>query len=210
MLDMRTLAQSAVATGWAIGHGEMEEVLEAASAADWSSVPIRRGDAPVAELRPLPAEAAPPRSLSAMVGTGQQPLHTDGAHLRAMPDIVVLAAAVPSQTPTLLYTPSAPTHAQSHGIFRASFGRRAFYATAVDPEGRWRYDPGCMTPADTLALQATGEINDFATRAIVHEWSEPNLLLVLANRRTLHARAAAVDASTRVIRRVAYITGLDS
>lgn len=210
MTRLRDLAAVALRDGWVTAEGVIEDAIEDAKAAGWVPVPIRRGEPAVTTLRPLSAEQAHPRSLSAIAGLGQQPFHTDGAHLRQMPDIVVLATEAASPTPTLLVDPGPATASQRQGVFRVSTGRDAFYASAVDADGRWRYDPGCMTPADQRAATAVEEIGRMSARAVRHEWRSSSTVLVLANRRILHARATAVDAATRRVHRVAFATGLDS
>lgn len=204
------LATDALANGWAVSSGSIEEVVAEARVLSWRPSPVRRGAPDVATLRPMSVQDAHPRSLSAKVGLEQQPFHTDGAHFRQMPDIVVLGAVGASETPTLLAAPGNPTEHQLQGVFKVSDGRGAFYATAVDAENRWRYDPGCMTPADDQARIAAQELERLETRAFRHEWSGTNMVLVIANRRVLHARAAATDPATRKVQRAAFVTGLDS
>lgn len=210
MSALLDLASEASANGWASGSGEIGVLFAAARAAGWRTVPIRSGESEITTLRPVPAEQAHPNSLSAMVGLGRQPFHTDGAHLRRMPDIVILASETPSDTPTLLCDPTPPTDAQLQGVFRVAGGRDTFYATAVNADGTWRYDPGCMTPADEHARRAADDFENLVSKTVRHEWTEPNTLLVIANRRILHARAEAVDSATRRVHRVAFITGLET
>lgn len=210
MTSLIHLATDALANGWAVSSGSIQDVVAEARVLGWRSSPVRRGAPDVATLRPVSVQDAHPRSLSAMVGLDQQPFHTDGAHIRQMPDIVVLAAVGRSETPTLLVDPGIPTEHQLQGVFKVSDGRTAFYATAADAENRWRYDPGCMTPADDQARIAAQELEGLAALACRHEWSETNMVLVIANRRVLHARAAATDPATRKVQRAAFVTGLES
>lgn len=210
MTTLLKLASDALATGWAVSTGTIEDVVAEARTLGWQPVPIRHGEPTVAILRPTRAIDARPRSLSAMVGLGRQPFHTDGAHLRRMPDVVVLAAGVVSPTPTLVVDPGTPTEPQLHGVFKVSAGRDTFYSAAADSKGKWRYDPGCMKPADERAHAAVRDFDRLTSRAVRHEWSQPDLVLVIANRRVLHARAAVEDPETREVHRVAFISGLDS
>lgn len=190
-------------------RADMPSLLQDARDLMWKPVPIRRGDSALSVLHVVRPENAHQDSLSAMVGDGQQPLHTDGAHHREMPDIVLLAAQEPTSTPTLLCNPGYPTDAQRAGTFRVGRGREAFYANAVDDVGRWRYDPGCMTPMDDDARRASLDFDELRTRAVRHEWAQPGTVLVIANRRTLHARASAVDSHSRRMYRSALISRLD-
>jgi hypothetical protein len=74
--------------GWADAAWSLDWLRGEARRLGWAEVATRNGDATVTELRPVTPEHARPRSLSNAVGLGQQPLHTDGAHLRRPPDIV--------------------------------------------------------------------------------------------------------------------------
>jgi hypothetical protein len=104
LVDFAALVSSAQRDGWASGKGDISLVRKQAASLGWAEVAVRRSDPPVAVLRPTDKAAAHPRSPSAQYGLGQQPLHTDGAHLADPPDVVVLASAHPSPTPTLLWT----------------------------------------------------------------------------------------------------------
>lgn len=210
MTSLEQVAVEAIQNGWATLAADIQTLLHEAGGLGWRPVPIRRGEPPLSTLRVVDAGDAHPGSLSAMVGAGQQPLHTDGAHHRVMPDLVLLAAAEPSSTPTMLCVPGGPTEAQRAGLFKVGGGRAGFYAPAADNRGRWRYDPGCMTPMDDYARVAAGELAVLAESAVAHRWTEPNRVLVIANRRVLHARAAAADGSSRRVHRAALLTGLDS
>lgn len=69
----------------------------------YSLAPTRDRQFKVEVLRPTERADAHPNSLSARYGTGQQPLHTDGAHRDEPPEIVLLSAQEPSTVPTLLW-----------------------------------------------------------------------------------------------------------
>jgi hypothetical protein len=210
MTSLEQIADEALQNGWVSLRTDIRTLLQDAKGLGWRPVPIRRGGPTVSTLRVVDAVDAHPRSLSTTVGAGQQPLHTDGAHQRVMPDLVLLAAAEPSSTPTLLSDPGEPTEAQRVGVFKVGGGRSGFYSGAVDDRDRWRYDPGCMTPMDDHARNAAAELAAMVDSAVVHHWNEPNSVLVIANRRVLHARASAADDSTRRMYRAALVTGLDS
>lgn len=196
--------------GWAAGQGTLEQVKLDAAALQWTEVPTRRGGPTVTTLRPVdPAEAAP-NSLSAQYGKGAQPLHTDGAHLPHPPDIVVLACVTPSTTPTRLWSRrrygrfvGGLPDSVEHGVFLVSSGNDSFFATAVGG-GRLRYDPGCMMPCDARSRQAVQFFQNQYESATEHAWDQPNLLLLIDNRRSLHARASAAQEPQREIQRIAF------
>lgn len=90
--------------GWARCEASVDEVLDALDDGQVEITPTRRGDGPIGLLRPLSREAAHRHSLSARFGYEVLPLHTDGAHLRTPPELVLLEACRPSSSgPTLLY-----------------------------------------------------------------------------------------------------------
>jgi hypothetical protein len=158
LVKFADLVTGAQRDGWIAATGDIETIRRQAATGGWSEVPIRRGDQPVSVLKPVQPDSAHPRSLSAQYGLGNQPLHTDGAHLASPPDLVVLVASGPSQTPTRLWVydrvtrcgEDPPRAAFSHGMFLVHGGRDSFYAPVL-AGGRWRYDPGCMTPCDARA-----------------------------------------------------------
>lgn len=184
-----------VGKGWATWSGAIEDLVVAAKFRGWEEVPIRRGEEALSELRPTSAKKAPPRSLSATYGLDAQPLHTDGAHLREPPDVVILAAPQPNSTPTKLWKPPSAHHDFEHGLFTVDAGTESFLATVYTREtGRWRYDPGCMRPADQRARTVMQYIDRaFVEASSTYEWSEPNQVLVIDNGSVLHARGKVAD-----------------
>jgi hypothetical protein len=216
MDDLADLARTAAATGWAVGSVELYPLRGRARALGWQEVATRTGDGSVSVLRPSPAEEAHPGSLSAVHGLGEQPLHTDGAHLKEPPEFVVLHAAVPNGTATLLWRDSAKVTNPAYpridrpaclagGIFVVRGGGTRFLATSYDGRGGYRYDPGCMTPADERAHEGARYFQSLASGAYRHDWTEQNQVLVLSNRRALHGRAAVSDADAgRELTRIAY------
>lgn len=124
-----------------------------------------------------------------------------------MPDVVVLTAEAANTTPTLVWKlpPNIPS-AVYHGVFTVRTTERSFLALAYNKE-RLRYDPGCMVPADHLAGEVEAYFEAARAQAYVHNWSVPNELLFIDNRRALHARNAImsdVDRATRVLHRLVY------
>jgi hypothetical protein len=216
LADLRALARE---KGWAVGEGWFELLRAEAEHLGWIEVATRRGDPTVTELRPVATDVAHPRSLSATYGTGRQPLHTDGAHLRTPPDLIVMTTDEPNSTPTQLWSPwSNPANAPlphvklpefvQHGVFLVNGGSDRFLATAYDSASGWRYDPGCMTPCDQRARDAVRYFEDAAENTHLHRWSEAHRVLVIDNRKALHARMAVDEQDgNRRLRRIALNTG---
>jgi hypothetical protein len=207
VLNAFRLAQ---ADGWWIGHLNFDVMRRYAEALGLVEVPNRRGTTGPDQLRPTRPLDSHPRSLSARYGLSAQPLHTDGAHQRQPPRFVVLSATEPSLTGTLLWQPPAtPAWAAltQHGVFTVSTGTTRFLST-VD-NGRFiRFDPGCMTAADSSARRLHARFAAASADAVVHSWIKPDTLVVIDNWRALHARAAITDASEqRVMQRIAYHHG---
>jgi Taurine catabolism dioxygenase TauD, TfdA family len=207
---LESLAATAAEEAWAAGSGSMEQVLQQARALGWTEVSIRRGGPSVATLRPVDPGDAPTNSLSAKYGKGAQPLHTDGAHLPNPPDVVVLVCAATSGTPTQLWRRSKDRPRLllfpdflSHGVFLVVNGKDSFFSTAYSGR-RLRYDPGCMIPCDARAREAVRYFEDAMDSAYEHSWDEPDRVLLIDNRKALHARPSAVDDSHREIRRVSF------
>lgn len=65
MADFAALVSAARRDGWASASGDIDSVRQNAASLGWVEVATRRGDAPVTVLRPVEADAAHPRSLSA-------------------------------------------------------------------------------------------------------------------------------------------------
>ena len=156
MADLKSLVARAEKHGWASGSGDVEWVRRQAAALGRTEVAVRRGDPTVSLSRPVEASVAEPSPSSATYGLGDQPLHTDGAHLPVPPDFVVLVSARPSTTATRLWHAAAPVRnrpllplvaALNHGMFLVLSGRDSFYAPAVS-SGGYRDDPGCMVACD--------------------------------------------------------------
>lgn len=215
MTDFGALASAAQRDGWASGSGDIDSIREHAASLGWVEVSARRGDAPVSVLRPAEASAAHPRSLSAEYGLGQQPLHTDGAYLADPPDIVALISSRPSPTATQVWAASAqagknqgsagPSPAAfEHGMFLVLNGRDSFFSPAFS-DGRYRYDPGCMTACDARARQVEEYFMSQLAEAVTWEWTGSGQVLVVDNRRALHARAAVAEGDMdRELIRVAF------
>jgi hypothetical protein len=207
LADLWTEARRAGSTA---SRGDLFDVRRQAAGLGWIQVPLRKGESGTVTLRPLSPEAAPRSSLSALYGRGAQPLHTDGAHLMRPPDVVVLCAQAASKVATKLWSltsaplGAAPTDAMLHGVFTVTDGQRGFLATAF-ADGRIRFDPGCMVANDQRARETATFFANAITDARDHHWEAAGSLLVLDNRRTLHAREDAHQEPERALDRVAFL-----
>ena len=98
--------------------------------------------------------------------------------------------------------PAETWHDLRHGLSTVRTGNSAFLAPAFD-RGRVRFDPGCMTPADSRS----GRVIDFFSRmqneAFRHEWTASGLILAIDNRKVLHARGPAEEEPDRAMLRIA-------
>lgn len=189
------LLEEARRNGFAAGVAPLWSIRHAISGLDWAPISNRAGGSLEQRLRPVEESKAEKRSLSKMAGLGAQPLHTDGAHLRRPPDLVVLSSEDPSSTPTRLLTYKSAAlasigDAPTEGVFLVDGGHDRFLSPVLS--NRLRYDPGCMTPCDSRAQAVAAHIASRAEAAIDHVW-EANGVLVIDNRRTLHGRAAIED-----------------
>jgi hypothetical protein len=209
---LEALVATAVKEGWAVGSGSIAQIRHEAQTLGLTEVSVSRGGSSVTTLRSLSHAAAKTRSLSPKYGKGDQPLHTDGAHLGKPPDLVVLTCEGISDASTRLwsgitrhgriYSFHLPDHL-THGVFLVVNGKDSFFCTAYSDSG-FRYDPGCMVPCDMRARKTVHYFNAAMKSAVEHTWDEPGKTLVIDNRKALHARASAIDESHREVQRVSF------
>lgn len=215
MLELETLYEETQKTGWAAGTMNFAALRNQMKKLHWTGVPMRRGEDTLASLRPTATEDAPAASLSAIYGLGDQPLHTDGAHLKCPPDIIILTSELPNVTPTRLWSLSAgmrasdpgfPFEAFANGMFLVT-GQRDNFLSPCLVQGNLRFDPGCMKACDERALRVVSYLSTAISESIEHEWTTREGILMLDNRKTLHSRAAVHhDDLEREIIRVAVMT----
>lgn len=210
-VDILELARRARG-GWATSSGTPEELKTSASRVGWEIVPNRPGEPVEQVLLPKQQSDAPPRSLSKIYGMGAQPLHTDGAHLTRPPDFVALWSAEPNLTSTFVWSVrhasvKIPYFDLKSGLFLVNSGPRQFLAHAYEGD-TFRYDPGCMTPSDARAKIGAEYFRTAIADAHQHQWTQQNMLLIIDNRRALHARGAIEDGDrhSRQLVRLAFHT----
>ena len=209
-LDLPALAKAA-SDSWALGVGTVYELRAAAARQGWAEVPMRSTDSALSALRPKSQADAAPNSLSAVHGLGEQPLHTDGAHLRRPPDWIALVVDQPNSTPTKLWrlprgSGGVPWNALLNGIFLVSGGPDRFLTTSGDGRGV-RYDPTCMVPCDQRAQRAAEFFSEAEESAEDHPWHRPREILLINNRKALHGRRAVADTTdiaSRTVHRIGF------
>lgn len=178
-------------------------------------IPQGKGKTEYRDLVPYEAASAPPASMSSVIGTGEQPMHTDSAYLPSPPRFIALHCLGAGEFPC-------PTHlwiadhdlmlkerpmplAEPKWIFRGG-GHSPFYSSIMEVRGgqiRTRFDPLCMrlSSADPRAMGEAQLTLTGYTQHLLIEWKQGSLL-VLDNWRCLHARGAGADKSpSRKLRR---------
>ncbi len=206
-LSLEQLVKQAAENGWADVDGNLDNVNYQASFLGWDVVSSRKAGPLTEVLKPANPSDAPKQSLSAKYGRGAQPLHTDGAHYRRQPDVVLLSAAAISDVPTLLWrfgtgrVPQEVLHDLRNGLFTVRSGKDAFLAPAL-VGNRLRVDPGCMDPSDRRARRVLAFFESVREDAERYEWTAAGKVLAIDNRRILHARTSAEEESERAMHRV--------
>lgn len=174
-----------------------------------------RTGAEYSELLPYRKDSAPRGSMSSLIGTGEQPMHTDAAYVPLPPRYVVLHCLERGESycPTNIWTTDdlglrdekRPLLTTPVWLFGNGVGP-AFYSPVIEMIGpflRVRFDPCCMRPASfsrhTIA-DARRALCDYAQQIAI-EWQTGDLL-VIDNWRCLHARGVGCDRSpSRRLRR---------
>lgn len=194
-----------VSQGWVILNADVD-LLDLANQVG-APVASRRGGEIVEQLRPRSTEDAPRRSLSAAHGLGPFPLHTDGAHHAVPPRYVLLRATTPSSCATTLIDSHQidwqPEEREilSRGVLAVTGGAHGFLTTILT--STWfRFDEGCMKPANATGLHALeltrGRISSGALKL---PWA-PGMTLLLDNWRCLHGRDATAAEPDRRLTRI--------
>jgi hypothetical protein len=170
---------------------------------------------PSRDLKTYDKSEAPLLSMSARVGTGDQPLHTDAAYLHLPPRYIALHCLDPGEG-------NCPTRVLSVDLFRLrSEGpawlrephwiccdgyNSAFYSPITEVQNgieRLRFDPFCMfalKPDRPDLNQALAAIEERSVEVSVR-W-DAGRCLIIDNWRCLHARGTgAIDTPSRLLRR---------
>src|ERR1700674_5823593 len=179
----------------------LSEVFLSVSRQWGEPIPARRDGELVDILRPQDLSEARPRTLSSTYGLRAFPFHNDTAHWTTPSRYLCLACVDPGEGQrTTLLVSLASTLALNgtaagigEGVFLIRSGRRSFYSSIASRGRPWlRYDPGCMMPASSLALNAWHQMqNVIASRTPTPIHWQKGDLLVLDNWTVLHGRSEA-------------------
>ena len=205
--ELRTVASAALNNGWTVCTGNLPTLVARAGRLGWRVAGSRLGTSGIETLHSIDQASAHPNSMSARVGRSEQPLHSDGAHHRVPPNLVCLASEIETEVPTFLWAlgreADIPWEALEHGLFSVRGGSKPFLSSALR-DGLLRFDPICMTPEDARARESSEFLLSRLGRAVRHEWQKPRQILVIDNRRVLHARGRVPAGTHRSIGRVAF------
>lgn len=154
-----------------------------------------------------PRSAGTGKSLSGRHGFNEFPLHTDGAHMNAPPDYILLMAPITRTAPTLIADPRDLIDFDSEyaklAIFSVQRRGRTFSSHFVGSRNGSsfiRYNSDTMVPKNSAALEIQRRMRDLRKYAFPLHWDK-NALLVLDNRSMLHGRGQ-VEGITSYIRRL--------
>lgn len=185
-------------TGWAIGesvwfsqpNSSNHSLLSWIETHGFQPLKNRPSEGFVSELRPQSRKAAHPLSLSATTGLSEQPMHTDGAHLRDTPDFVLLWSEKKNATSTRVWKPNLIPRAAQNGVFVVYNGKER-WLTQGHSLGKIRFDPGCMSPADQSAMELSRILIAPPEEEVEHiHWDSEGKIVIIDNRRVLHGRSS--------------------
>lgn len=206
------LLEESESTGWSAItlNGEQIKKMQfhlrtQSELAGYELIPNRRGQGVIDALRPSPQAEAHPNSLSSRCGLGQQPLHTDGAHLEETPDVVLLWSEQSSDVPTRIWRPRSVPPYEKRGIFSIMDGTDIRLAPACDSGGMYRFDPVCMRPLDHFSKLLFERFSNPPEEEVsAFQWNVPNTVLLIRNGVVLHGRSRVENHdSERVLFRAA-------
>ena len=191
--------------GWTLltGIASRHQLLELAHE---SGQPLPHpGGEIIKEVRTRPAESARPGTLSSKFGTGTFPLHTDTAFFEVPARFILLRVLGDTRRATtvlpfrdVIYKfGEPPGEWAERSIWRIRSRTGSIYGSmCFDRQGikGWRFDTGCMSPANLAAKRITEAIGAKATEQNVQkiDWSS-GCVAVISNWTVLHGRGPAPD-----------------
>jgi L-asparagine oxygenase len=154
----------------------------------------------VKTVAPAPTASAPPNTLSSRYGVGAFPFHTDGAHWRAPPGLLLIYCVHEGSgaRPTHLHdTSSWELDGEERRVLRNEPWcvvevPKPFLCTHLGPDDALRVNYDCMRPSGSASRAVAIIADRLAKRSAVSiSWSPGNVLLI-DNTRMLHARGTAL------------------
>ena len=213
--DIRTLNRRK-GIGWrcyatsAATETEIADLLMAFAQRIGTPLPGRNGKL-IEPITPQNEQSAEARSLSAIHGLGEMPLHMDSGHRLKPARLLLIGCVAPGRsraqtrlvdTRRLIFTPK-EMELLSSAPFLIRTGRRSFYSTILDRSRPFmRYDPGCMEPIEGRGEEAVNVMQRALaqTSTQLHDWFQGEILMI-DNWRMLHGRTPAA-ADGRLLLRV--------
>jgi Taurine catabolism dioxygenase TauD, TfdA family len=212
---LRSMYPQLKENGWAVISPELANDVPEIIRALGPITPPTRGEFEYRDLVPYDIASAPQWSMSSIVGTGEQPMHTDCAYHPTPPRFVALHCLCVGECPcsthlwvadlgSMLKDRPKPL-ADPKWVFQGG-GHSSFYCSIMEVRGgevRMRFDPLCMRlpsagPPPTDEAQST--LRRY-TQHLIFEWQQGSTL-VIDNWRCLHARGAGAEKSpSRKLRR---------
>jgi Taurine catabolism dioxygenase TauD, TfdA family len=171
-----------------------------------------RGGAPEEVVRPQTSDDAHPRSLSARYGLNTLPFHVELSHRPRPCRYLLLGCIDPGSSSALTMLLDWLTlgfsleelHLLEGAPIIVRTGRRSFYSTLLPPDRAFlRYDPGCLEAVDERGRSALSLVERRLALGSpdTHEWRRGDILII-DNRRVLHARGSSEHGSGRRLARI--------
>lgn len=172
-----------------------------------------RDPRPVREVSPSTEAGARPNTLSSRYGFGAFPFHTDTAYWRAPASILLLYCVAPGEGARRTLVSDVRSWGLSakeeatlrRAVWRVDRKREAFLtrlAVRTQAGLALRYDVHCMKPIGSGTAAAALIEERAPAHAVAIEWAAGDLL-VIDNRRALHARTVATQSDPeRTLKRV--------
>ncbi|KRF09736.1 hypothetical protein ASG89_16110 [Paenibacillus sp. Soil766] len=182
-------------------------------------IPSRLNSTLIDTLVPMDANKAKPKSLSAVYGVGQFPLHTDTAYIKIPARYIILyAKQIEGEVqPTTLLDLSKIGFSQDleerldRCLYTIANSRHSFLATLRGYSNihrkKWiRFDSSCMRPTNKESSVTMNELNDSISKIKLEiiNWSQGDILII-DNWRCLHGRGVA-NSSAKAVRVIERVT----
>lgn len=164
----------------------------------------------IEEVIPKSSENSPLRSPSRLVGFDSIAFHLDGSHYPVPPRLLVLGClSDDGDDPTLFIDTSRWVFSKSEtsllksAVFFIRNGRKSFYSTIFGVAGNLcRFDPYCMVATGRESELALDLMNQKIRNSHIEKihWQRGDIV-ILDNRRILHARGPVSSCANRILLR---------